>query len=225
MRLTLEQRTAALLALVEEFRSRRCAELLDPARSQARALLRNARVEGRQRVHTTIGEARQRLAGEVGAAQARLATERRLVEQRQAVLVLQQAWAALRGALRARWRDGDARRLWLDAHLARALRVLPRERWQVEFAADWPPAERESFAARIAAAGVTDASWQSHGDIDGGLRIRAGSNVVDATIDGLLADRAALEGRLLDLLQEGSPAEPRVVAGGEARMLEGRPAV
>ena len=94
MRLTLEQRTAALLALVEEFRSRRCAELLDPARSQARALLHHARAEGRQRVHTTIGEARQRLASEVGAAQARLATERRLVDQRRAVLVLQQAWAA-----------------------------------------------------------------------------------------------------------------------------------
>jgi len=247
MRLTLEKRTAALLALVEEFRSRRCAELLDPARSQARALLRNARAEGRQRVHTAIGEARQRLAGEVGAAQARLATERRLAEQRHAVLVLQQAWSVLREALRARWRDADARRQWLDAHLARALRVLPRERpaaaealapaggdgppgeggtamWQVEYAADWPAAERESFAARITAAGVATASWQARGDIDGGVRIRAGNNVVDATIDGLLADRAALEGRLLDLLNGGSPAQLPVNAGSETLALAGRAA-
>src|SRR5512137_1164197 len=177
MRLTLEQRTAALLALVEDFRSKRCAELLDPARSQARTLLRNARAEGRQRVHTTVGEARQRLASEVGAAQARLATERRLAEQRHAVLVLQQAWSALRAALRARWQDAHARSRWLDAHLARALRVLPRERWQVEFAADWPPAERECFAADIAAAGVAPSSWQARQDIDGGVRIRAGNNV------------------------------------------------
>jgi hypothetical protein len=247
MRLTLEQRTAALLALVEEFRSRRCAELLDPARSQARALLRNARAEGRQRVHTTIGEARQRLAGEVGAAQARLATERRLAEQRHAVLVLQQAWSVLREALRARWRDAAARRQWLDAHLARALRVLPRERpataealapaggdslpaeggtamWQVEYAADLPAAERESFAARVTAAGVDTASWQAREDIDGGVRIRAGNNVVDATIDGLLADRAALEGRLLDLLNGGSPAPPRLSAGSETLALAGRSA-
>jgi hypothetical protein len=41
-----------------------------------------------------------------------------------------------------------------------------------------------------------------------GVRIRAGNNVVDATIDGLLADRASLEGRLLDLLQEESPLSP-----------------
>jgi F0F1-type ATP synthase membrane subunit b/b' len=222
MRLPLEQRTAALLALVEDYRARRCAELLDPARSQARDLLRHARAEGRQRVHTTIGEARQRLAGEVGAAQARLATERRLVEQRRSVQVLQQAWAALREALRARWRDGDARRQWLDAHLARALRVLPRERWQVEFAADWPPAERECFAADIAAAGVAHSSWQARQDIDGGVRIRAGNNVVDATIDGLLGDKAALEGRLLDLLQEGSPAQPRPGVDVEASTSGGR---
>ena len=224
MRLTLEQRTAALLALVEDFRSRRCAELLDPAREQARALLRNARAAGRQRVHTTIAEARQRLAGEVGAAQARLATERRLVLQRRAVLVLQQAWAALREALRARWRDGNARRQWLDAHLARALRVLPREQWQVEFAAGWPPEERESLAARIAAAGVALATWQAREDIDGGVRIRAGNNVVDATIDGLLADRALLEGSLLDLLHEGSPAQPHEGAGSGTVAWGGRAA-
>jgi hypothetical protein len=215
MRLTLEQRTAALLALVEEFRARRCAELIEPARSQARGLLRSARAEGRRRVHTTIGEARQRLAAEVGAAQARLATGRRLAEQRHAVHVLQQAWSTLREALRSRWRDPAARALWLDAHLARALRVLPHgppagdrapgedgEAWHIEFAVAWPQREREAFAARIAAQGVAQVQWQERGEIDGGVRIRAGNNVVDATIDGLLADRAALEGRLLDLLQE-----------------------
>jgi hypothetical protein len=201
MRLTLEQRTAALLALVEEYRARRCAELLEPAREQARALLRSARAEGRRRVHTTVGELRHRLATEIGAAQARLATERRLAAQKRAVQVLQQAWTALREALRARWRDPSSRSRWLEMHLARALDVLPREPWQVEFAADWPQAERDALAARLGAAGVTAVAWQARDDIDGGVRIRAGSNVVDATIDGLLADRAAIEGRLLDLLQ------------------------
>jgi hypothetical protein len=234
MRLTLEQRTTALLALVEDFRARRCAELLEPAREQARTLLRKARAEGRQRVHITIGEARQRLSAEVGAAQARLATERRLVEQRRAVLVLQEAWSVLREALRARWRDPDARRQWLDAHLARALVALPRARrsaasealapprgdnpkgeggtgrWQVEIGSGWTEAECKALAARIAAAGVPGASWQVRDDIDGGVRIRAGNNVVDATIEGLLADRAVLEGRLLDLLgEEASPNLPR----------------
>ena len=249
MRLTLQQRTASLLALVEEFRARRCAELLDPAREQARALLRSARAEGRQRVHTTIGEARQRLAAEVGAAQARLATERRLAQQRHAVQVLQQAWSALREALLARWRDPTTRARWLDAHLARALRALPHEgrsiapvahaaprvgsphrdggasaQWQIEYPADWPDDERAAFAARIAAAGVDNASWQARADIDGGVRIRAGSNVVDATIDGLLADRAALEGRLLDALLEVAPLSASGNPVGDAPARSGKEA-
>jgi hypothetical protein len=208
MRLSLDKRTAALLALVEDFRARRCAELLDPAGEKARAILRGARAEGRRRVHTTIAEARQRLAGEIGAAQAQLATERRLAGQRRALQVLQQAWQQLRAALLARWRDEPARRRWLDAHLARALNALPHAHWRVEFAPGWPPAEREALAARMAAAGVTGVSWQGCDDIDGGVRIRAGNNIVDATVDGLLADRAALEGRLLDLLQDHDAAAP-----------------
>ena len=45
------------------------------------------------------------------------------------------------------------------------------------------------------------------------------------SIDGLRADRAALEGRLLALLPEGSRGQPRVGAGGDAPTLEERPAV
>jgi hypothetical protein len=202
MALSLEQRTAALLALVEQYRQARCAELLAPAREQSRCLLRHARSEGRRRVRTAIGEARQRLAAEIGATQARLATEQRLSEQRRAVQVLRQAWSALRDELLARWQETAARGRWIDAHLARALATLPRERWRIEFASGWPEAERGAFSARLAAAGIADASWQAREDIDAGVRIRAGNNVVDATIDGLLADRASLEGRLLDLLQD-----------------------
>lgn len=251
MRLTLAERTAALLELVEKYREARRAEILDPAHEQARSLLRRARAEGRRRVHTAVGEARQRLAAELNAAQARLATERRLARQQQAARVLQQAWDALHQALVERWHDATARRLWCDGHLARALDALPRPassaartsepahgdtrrhalattsgatpratastrtpaadsakaktgeggRWRIEHAGDWPAEEREAFAQRLREAAVTEVAWQARKDIAGGLRIRAGSNVLDATIDGLLADRAALEGHLLDALQ------------------------
>jgi vacuolar-type H+-ATPase subunit E/Vma4 len=200
MRLTLAQRTAALLDLVDSYRAARSAQILEPAREQARALLRTARAEGRRRVRTAIAEARQRLAAEVGAAQARLATERRLTEQQRAVQVLQQAWSALDESLRRRWHDAPPRRLWCEAHLTRALEALPHERWRIECAADWPADERDAFTQRLREAGISDVAWQPRDDIAGGLRIRAGNNLVDATIEGLLADRAALEGRLLDAL-------------------------
>jgi hypothetical protein len=245
MRLSLEQRTAALLALVEDYRARRCAALIEPAQEQAQAILRAARAEGRRRVHAAIGELRQRLAAEVGAAQARLATERRLAEQRQAMLLLGAAWSELREALRRRWRDPAARALWIESQLQRALRVLsheqhaaaaaagsvgaapPAERhrddsWHIEYAADWPAAERDSLVGRVAEAGVTVASALAREDTDGGLRIRAGANVVDATIDGLLADRAAIEGRLLDLLRAapGGPPPDRAAQRAERKQGE-----
>jgi hypothetical protein len=184
-----------------------------------------------------VAELRSRLAAEVGAAQARLATERRLAEQRQALAVLREAWSELRDALRRRWSDPPARALWLDSQLERALRVLPRDRrqaaalagaadghvhsretadppWQIEHGADWPAAERDAFLARIEGTGMTVASARTCEDIDGGVRIRAGANVVDATIDGLLADRAAVEGRLLDLLR---PEPPDAVPASASR--------
>lgn len=201
--LTLAQRTAALLALVEDYRARRCAALLDPARGEARAILRAARAQGRRRVHAAIRELRQRLAAEVGAAQARAATERRLAEQRQALLLLREAWAELQAALQRRWRDPAARQCWLESQLQRAERVLGHSgaAWRIDYAADWPDEERDAVLARLAAAGIGIEAAQPRHDIAGGLRIRAGANLVDATIDGLLADRAAVEGRLLELLR------------------------
>ncbi len=208
MRLNLAQRTSALLDLVEKYREARSAEILDPAREQSRALLRTARSEARRRVRTAVGEARQRLAAELGAARARLATERRLAEQQHAAQVLQQAWHALYKALRERWRDETTRRLWCEAHLARALETLSRERWHIDCAGDLSPNEREAIAQRLRKAGVAEVTWQPRDDIAGGLRIRAGNNLIDATIDGLLSDRAALEGRLLDALLSNGVGMP-----------------
>jgi hypothetical protein len=226
MRLSLEQRTVALLALVEDYRARRCAALFEPAREQAREILRAARAQGRRRVRATVGELRQRLAAEVGAAQARAATERRVTEQRRALVLLNDAWRELRAALQQRWHDPAARRLWIDTQLQRALRVLARRRhntantdvgepWSIDYAADWPETERQECFGRIAAAGIVIAATQARDDVDGGIRIRAGANVVDATIDGLLADRAAVEGRLLDLLRAVQPAVAPLAAAAE----------
>jgi hypothetical protein len=82
--MNLEQRTAALLAVVGDYRAQRCAELLDPAHAQAHALVTTALREARRRVRTAIGEERKRLAVATAAAAVQLATERRRVTQRRA---------------------------------------------------------------------------------------------------------------------------------------------
>lgn len=199
--MNLEQRTQALLAVVEEFRRRRCAELLEPADAQAREIVRGALAEARRRVRTAIEEERSRTAAELGAAEARLATERRLATQRRAMQLLTQAWDRLRAALAARWRAPDARARWVEAHLSRATQALPAGAWTIRCAPDWPASERDAALRWLAAHGVRDVRIESDAAIAAGFRVQAGHNVLDATLEGLLADRTAIEGQLLELME------------------------
>ncbi len=199
--MNLEQRTAALLQVVDAYRARRCTELLAPAREQARTLTREALRTARSRVHTAIEEERRRIAAEIGAAEARLATERRLHAQRDAADALAQARQPLRDALLARWQAAATRARWVESHLQRALAALPRAPWEIRHPGDWPRAERDAIVAQLAACGI-DAQAITDSAIVAGLRVRTGSNALDFTLDGLLAERAAIEGRMLQLLAE-----------------------
>lgn len=199
--MNLEQRTHALLAVVDAYQRRRCAELIEPAREQARTLRREALRAAHERVRKAIEEARKRLATEIGAGEARLATAQRLHAQRRAAATLAQAWAPLRAALRRRWLDAPTRLRWVESHLERALRALPHTAWEIQHPRDWNEAERGSVAARLAAHGI-EVAFTAQPSIEAGLRVIAGNNALDCTLDGLLAERAAIEGRLLQLLAE-----------------------
>lgn len=205
----LEQRTAALLRVVADYREQRCAELLTPARAQARALVAGALRDARRRVHTALVEERRRAAAAVAAAEAQLATETRLAAQRRDAARLASGWAELRLALQARWDDAAARRQWIDAHLARAQQVLldrdaPADDapWLLRGPAGWPAAEREQVAATLRAQGAPAVEFEADAKLAAGFRVQAGHNALDATLDGLLADRSAVQGRLLQLIEE-----------------------
>lgn len=206
--MNLEKRTAALLELVERYKARRCAELLEPAYAEARDVVRSAIADARRRVVTAIDEERKRYAAEVGAVEASLATERRLSAQRHAVQLLASAWGELRARLQARWNAADARRQWTQAYLARALQAVPHDTtgWRIEHHAAWTESERATSAHWLREHGITALEFAEAADIAAGFRVVCGHNVLDATIDGLLADRAQLEGRLLHHLRQGEPA-------------------
>lgn len=201
--MNLEQRVAALLELVEQYRARRFAELLDPARAEARHIVHGALAEARRRVHTAIVEERKRYAVEVGAVEAALATDRRLAHQRHAVRLLDAAWRELRARLVARWDAADTRAHWVRAYLERALRAVPCAAggWRIEAHPAWSEAERTHWTGQLRIDGVTPVQFESTPGISAGFRVVSGNNVLDATLEGLLADRAQLEGRLLHHLQ------------------------
>jgi len=202
--MNLEQRTQALLALVEQYRERRFGELLEPARAEARDTLRSARVDGRRRVFTAIAEERKRRAIEVGAIEAALATDRRLAAQRHAVHLLGGAWHDLRARLIARWHAESTRAQWIESYLQRAVQAVPTgtHGWRIEYHPSWSEPERTHQLQRLHTEGVGPVIFEEDPGIAAGFRIVGGHNVLDATLDGMLADRTQLEGQLLHHLNE-----------------------
>jgi len=202
--MNLEQRTAALLELVEQYRTRRFAELLEPAQAEARQVVRAAIADARRRVHTAIVEERKRYATEVSAVEAALATDRRLFQQRHAVQLLGTAWHELRARLVARWDAAPTRAQWVSAYLRRALRSVPSASggWRIQTHPAWNDGEQAHWVEQLRIDGVTAVQFEPDAAISAGFRVVSGNNMLDATIEGLLADRAQIEGRLLHYLQE-----------------------
>ena len=197
--MSLEETERALLAVVEADRAKRVNAILEEADARARAVLREAHERARREVRDAFLATRLRAEERLIALNARLATARRLNEQRRAAGILAAEWASLPGALLARWRRPDTRTRWAR-HTARiALGRLPHSGWRIVHPSDWPEAERAELAAHLA--GELDAapSFASDDTIKAGFRIHAGHNVVDATFDGLLADRETIGARLLTL--------------------------
>ena len=199
--MTIESRVAALLEVVQAQRETNCRAQVEPARERARALLRQARRAARIRVHAVIAEERAACTTRIARAEAQLATRRRMVYQELARALLQEGHEQLAAALTRRWRDEASRRRWMQGALDRALAALPRGSWTVAGPATWTAEERRGAMQQLAANGVA-AQCVDDASIDGGLRIASGNVVLDATLAGLLEDRAAVEGRLLSLIAE-----------------------
>ena len=199
--------TAALLALIEEDRLRRChehtaeteheiAQILREARARARALVREALVQERRRL-------RQRLAG----CEAALATETRLHQQRRFRALLDAAGQRLPEMLAARWNDAARRAAWVAHVIDCARSALPAGNWAITHAPGWPPAQRQALADHLSKTGIA-AAFIEDVTLAAGLEIRAGGNRIDGTAAGLMADPGEIGARLLDALGEGRDMSP-----------------
>jgi hypothetical protein len=197
----IEQSTRALLELIEADRARQCAALLGDAHGRAAAVRAQAAAEARLRLREVFAEQRQRQQEQIAAAQARLATRRRLHEQQRVAVLLRLAWQTLPGELRSLWQQVDARAAWAEHTAAAALAKLPHGAWRIVHAPDWPAAEQQALAQRIADATGATPRFEADAAIAAGLKVVADGNVVDGTIAGLLADRAELEAGLLHRLE------------------------
>ena len=198
-----QQQTQALLDLVEADRSKQTESILGEARRQAATVREHAQTQARTRMRQAFDEERRQLRDGVAAAQARLATQRRLVEQQRSAALLRLAWERLPAELLALWRQpaGRGRAAWAAHVLASAQTRMPSGTWRILHAPDWPLEERNKLAAELNQGQAAAPVFEPDARIQAGLKVAAGGNVIDGTLDGLLADRSALEARLLHLLE------------------------
>lgn len=199
-----EEQMAALLRVIDEYRVARCREALAQAQTEADRTVARGRAAAARRLRAALAAERAQRDVAVDAALARLGTARRLHRQRRYLAALAVAWARLEAELAARWQSRGGRERWVTRQLAAARVALPALEWLIEHPPQWHAEERERALRQLAEAGIAAPRFAAQDDIHAGLRIRCGHNLLDATPVGLLADRAAIEGRLLDHLQGGS---------------------
>lgn len=199
--MNLAEREASLLRLVAEYREQECRRLLDAARAEAVALVAATYQRERAHLHERMVAERRRAHGRIQAAQAERATRERWLTERAHADLLAAAWPRLSEALLARWREPRSRADWVASHLDEALRALPRGRWSVRHAPEWGEEERREPVRRLVEALGEAPRLQTDGGLAAGLVIASAGAVLDASLAGLLRDRARLEARLLALIE------------------------
>ena len=193
----LHEDVAQFLELVERDRSERCRAILADAEAQAREVVRAARREAARRFRLALHEERERSRKRVEAARAELATTERQQDHELVRLALARGWDCLRIELIRRWRIRDSRARWTRALIERALGLLPVAPWRIEHGPDFCTSELDAFAPRIVERSGARPELFENRETLAGLAIVSQGVRLDATLDGLLADGAAVEGRLL----------------------------
>jgi vacuolar-type H+-ATPase subunit E/Vma4 len=212
----LDAQARALLGLVSERREARMREIRLKRDAQVQEILRSARAEARESLHQAVARERARMAQGLRQAQARAELETRQRAQRETLTLLQYMWERIAMALEARWHIDEARSAWISAAVQEAGRLLGGRPWRIEPAADVKADEQQRAAAQARGGGASDVEWQLEPKCRAGLRVRTSGACLDATIEGLLADREEVEALFLSeyfalggaVAQQASTAAP-----------------
>ncbi len=198
----LDAQVQTLLALVEQHRATHCARLAAEAREQRGAILHQAHHDARDRMREAIRSERLRTREKLEATAAQLQTRERQQQHKTALLMLHRGWERLGDAALRRWKAPPQRHEWICALIKLALERLPPRPWVIEHPPGWDPDEcaelRAAMEQHCGAAPQLRADDQLHA----GLRICTDGACLDGTLEGLLADREAIEAQLLAQLNE-----------------------
>jgi vacuolar-type H+-ATPase subunit E/Vma4 len=208
---SLDSQARALLQRVTDDRDGRCAVLRAAAESEANHIVDSARAEARTNVRNAVIQERARMDLGMRQATARADIEVRRQERQKSRELLEEMWAAIEEGLERRWREPAPRRAWIDAAMSQAGALLPGRAWLIEVGSDWTEQERGEIADRARGRGAVSVEYSLLAAMPAGLKIRAGSVCVDATVPGLLAQRDAIEAVFLaEYMPVLAASEPKV---------------
>lgn len=193
--------TEALRRLIRESAEAQCREIEQQTRTEARDLLRRARREACERVHQTIEHERRQHTQRLDHERAALESHDRQQLLETTRRTLSRAWQELEGMLAALWQAHECRSEWIRSLFEQALERLPPGHWRIEYPLPFPEEIDADWQRRLREYSGQEPEWIARAGISAGLRIRVGGVHLDATLDGLLADRTQLEARLLDHIE------------------------
>lgn len=197
----LDLQVGSVLDALRAQQDRRCREIMSSASRKAAQLLADSRRRMRERVHAAVVEERQRHETALLESRHRIETAARRAVQQHYREFLHDTVPLLGEELERRWRDPQTRRAWCEMLIGEAADRIDATTWTVEHAGDWSRDDTRWLEQAFAARELPPPELHEDPDIVAGLRVRLGPACLDATRDGLLADRHAVEAMLLAALE------------------------
>ena len=191
-----------LLGVVVENREKRCQQMRDNACQQATEITRTAYAKGRVRMHHHTEALREKSRQRVASANARNQTLLRQQRQKADRAVLDVAWPQLREAMLVLWRDPASRHKWLEAAISSASKNLRLHGWHIEHPSDMSVEDKERIKLAFIHGKGKHPKLSARDDIEAGIRITVKGTVIDATLDGLLQQKTAIEARLIARIKQ-----------------------
>jgi hypothetical protein len=85
----------------------------------------------------------------------------------------------------------------VDEIVATARDSLPQGAWSIHHPADWPPGERDALLDRLEVSLGARPRALADAGLSAGLRVCVDATCLDGSLEGMLAERTAIESRLL----------------------------
>lgn len=193
-----------LLGVVVENREKRCQQVREKARQQARDITRQAHARTRARMHHHVNELREKYRLRITSANARNQTLLRQQHQKEDRAMLDVAWPLLREAMTALWNKPESRREWLLAAIADASSRLREHGWHIEHPRKLSEEDEKLITHMLSGSKSKHPKLVAVDDIEAGIRIKIKGTVVDATLEGLLSQRKAIEAVMLARIKQGA---------------------